>query len=634
MKALLKVRHWPLRLKVVLLLFISSVLPLGIMGGVEFYGAREDVLQSTAALLTARGDEVEGKVDAFHELYRGGSERFAEMPEVRRYAQSPPGSREKLAPAARVVLDLWQKSDVNIRGTAILDMAGNVVLGTESPLIGRNLAHYKFVQQAIAGTTTISDLYISGPETGSVPTIAYLAPIRDEHGAIVGAFVLWVHADALWKAIAEGNAKAGENSFSVLFDHSGIRIAHSYNADIVFHPGGQLDPTVIDAMAAERRFGAKTRQLLEDARVFPEQFDLARSPAPSREVFRGFAPVNQQWNIGVARRLKTVPWTLFYMIPEKSLDAPIADLVTRITLLTAGVILLAVMAGALVSRGIVSSVKLVSEGADTLSSSATELAASVAQITASTTETATAVSETTSTVEEVKQTAQLSTEKARQVAESAQKTAQISQQGKKTVQESIEAMQRIQEHMKSIAESIVRLSEQSRAIGEIIASVNDLAEQSNMLAVNAAIEAAKAGEQGKGFAVVAQEVRSLSEQSKQATAQVRAILGDIQQATSAAVMTTEQGSKAVASGVQLSEQMGEAIQTLAESIEAAARAATQIAVSAQQQLVGMDQVAQAMQSIGQASVQNVTSINQTEAAAKSLHELGLKLKQLAEAYQG
>src|SRR5206468_6485887 len=91
----------------------------------------------------------------------------------------------------------------------------------------------------------------------------------------------------------------------------------------------------------------------------------------------------------------------------------------------------------------------------------------------------------------------------------------------------------IQTQMESIADSVVKLSEQGQAIGEIIATVNDLAEQSNLLAVNASIEAAKAGEQGKGFAVVAQEVKSLAEQSKQATAQVRNLLNDIQKATSA-----------------------------------------------------------------------------------------------------
>jgi methyl-accepting chemotaxis protein len=111
-------------------------------------------------------------------------------------------------------------------------------------------------------------------------------------------------------------------------------------------------------------------------------------------------------------------------------------------------------------------------------------------------------------------------------------------------------MKHIHDQMESVAASILHLSEQSQAIGEIIATVTDLAERSNLLAVNAAIEAAKADEQGKGFAVVAQEVKSLAEQSKQATAQVRTILNDIQTAMSAAVMATEQGSKAVDAGVK------------------------------------------------------------------------------------
>ena len=630
MKSLINFQHWPLRLKIVLLLFVSSVLPLAIFGGIAVHDSREDVLENTSALLTARGDEVKSKLDAFHELYRGGSERFANIPEVMRYAQSPTGLREKSAPAVRAILDLWKKNDASIRGVAILDSTGTVVLGTEQSLIGRNLANYKFVREAISGVPTISDLHISGPEAGSVPTIAYLAPIKSEHLGVTGAFVIWVHASAFWKVIAEGNEKAGAKSFSVLFDHSGVRIAHSYNKDIVFHPGGQLDPATIDGMVAEHRFGERTRQLLEDPRIFPEQFDLARTPSPAQEVFRGFAPVNQQWNIGVARRLTTVPWTLFYMIPENSLDAPIMELVTRIALFTAGVILLAIAAGAFVSRGIVSSVKLVSEGADTLSASATELTASVVQIVSSTTETATAVNETTATVEQVKQTVQLANQKAKQVSDGAQQTAQVAQSGRQAVEEMIGGMNRIREQTASTAESIVKLSEQSQVIGEIIATVNDLAEQSNLLAVNAAIEAAKAGDQGKGFAVVAQEIKSLAQQSKQATAQVRAILGDIQKATGAAVIATDLSGKAVEAGAQQSDAAGEAIRMLEESIVEAAQAALQIVASSQQQLMGMNQVALAMDNIKQANTQNMVGIRQAEAAAQNLHELGIKLKQLVE----
>jgi methyl-accepting chemotaxis protein len=273
------------------------------------------------------------------------------------------------------------------------------------------------------------------------------------------------------------------------------------------------------------------------------------------------------------------------------------------------------------------------EGSRVLAASAEEILASTTQIAAGSAQTATAVSQTTSTVEEVKRTAQVAAEKARHVSDQAQKTAQISQSGHKSVQESIEAMQRIQDQMGAIAESIVQLSEQNQAIGEIIATVSDLAEQSNLLAVNAAIEAAKAGEQGKGFAVVAQEVKSLAEQSKQATAQVRAILGDIQKATSAAVLATEQWGKAVEAGVQLSGEVGETIGVLASSIEEAARAATQIAVSAQQQLVGMDQVALAMENIKQTSTQNMESAKQNESIARNLHELGVKLQQLTAQYR-
>jgi methyl-accepting chemotaxis protein len=275
----------------------------------------------------------------------------------------------------------------------------------------------------------------------------------------------------------------------------------------------------------------------------------------------------------------------------------------------------------------------IAEAVTVMGSATNEISTSTSQLAAGASQTATAVTETTSTVEEVKQTAQVSSQKAKSVSESAQKAVQISQNGKKATEEASEGMNRIRQQMEAIAESMVRLSEQTQAIGQIIATVDDLAAQSNLLAVNASIEAAKAGEQGKGFAVVAQEVKSLAEQSKQATTQVRAILNDIQKATSAAAMATEQGTKAVELGGKQSAQAGESIQVLSASVAEAAQAATQIAASNQQQLVGVDQVASAMESIKQASTQNVDSAKQLEVAAHNLNELGQKLKQLVAQYK-
>ncbi len=275
----------------------------------------------------------------------------------------------------------------------------------------------------------------------------------------------------------------------------------------------------------------------------------------------------------------------------------------------------------------------IKEAVSALASAATEISASVTEIASGATETATAANETSTTVEEVRQTALDANRKAKHVSESAQKAVQISQSGERAVVTTVEGIRRIEVQMESIAESIMKLSEHGQAIGGIIATVEDVAEQSNLLAVNASIEAARAGEHGKGFAVVAHEVKSLAEQSKQSTSRVRNILDDIQKATSGAVMTTEQGSKAVEAGVKQSQEAGDSIQRLAASVEEAAQATTQIAVSSQEQLVGMDQVVAAMESIKQASAQNVTATKQVESAAHDLQELGQRLKHLVEQYK-
>ena len=272
-------------------------------------------------------------------------------------------------------------------------------------------------------------------------------------------------------------------------------------------------------------------------------------------------------------------------------------------------------------------------GVATLTGAAGEILSSTAQAAASTAETAAAVSQTTATVEEVKQTSLLASEKSRAVSDAAQQAARTAAEGRRALEDSMKGMESIQEKMEAIASTVVRLSERSHAIGEITATVAGLAEQSNLLAVNAAIEAAKAGEHGRGFAVVAQEVKSLAEQSRQATRQVREILGEIQKSVGAAVMITEQGARTVAQGVERAAQAGEAIRGLTDNMTEAAQAAVQIAVSSQQQLAGMDQVVLAMENIQQASTENAAGTRQAEASARNLHALGQSLRQTVTRFQ-
>jgi methyl-accepting chemotaxis protein len=181
-----------------------------------------------------------------------------------------------------------------------------------------------------------------------------------------------------------------------------------------------------------------------------------------------------------------------------------------------------------------------------------------------------------------------------------------------------------------VSEAINRLSDQTQAVGDIIASVNDLAEQSNLLSVNASIEAAKAGDYGKGFTVVAQEVKSLAEQSKQAVAQVRTILSEIQKASTMAVQAAEQSREAVEAGKRQIEEAGEGTLTLAESAGEAAQSAAQISASSRQQLAGMEQISHAIESINMAGSQSVAGTRLVEQEVERLQSLAMRLRRLVD----
>ena len=289
-------------------------------------------------------------------------------------------------------------------------------------------------------------------------------------------------------------------------------------------------------------------------------------------------------------------------------------------------LLLALLAGAvatwLLSRSIN---RPLQESAAVIASSAAEILAATTEQAAGTNESMAAITETVATVDDVAQTANQAAQRAKTVADSAQKAADNAKQGRKAIHDTTSAMTAVEGQVASIAERIVALADQAQAIGEIITAVSDIAEQTKLLALNAAVESARAGEHGRGFAVVASEIKALAGQAKQSTTQVRQILGDIQRATSAAVMTTEQGTKQVGIAATQMKQTGEIMNSLAETVNDAASAAAQIVASAGQQAIGMGQIRQAIANIHDATQQNLIATRQSEQAAQDLNKLGTRL---------
>lgn len=276
---------------------------------------------------------------------------------------------------------------------------------------------------------------------------------------------------------------------------------------------------------------------------------------------------------------------------------------------------------------------LMTEGANSLASSISQIGSTSSELAASSVQTSTTIAEVSATVEEVRHTAHLVNDKAMQMVEEFVKLTEVAKQGGKSSSDSITGIKKIDAEVEYIAESTIKLSEQTQYIGEIIGAVNDLTDQSNLLSVNASIEAAKAGDVGKGFAVVAQEVKSLAEQSREATGQIKTILGEIQKATSAAVMATERGSKAVEIGVTLNNKTGEAITVLENSINTSSVSSEQIGASSQQQLAGMDQLVVAMENIRQAAAQGETGAKQLENATQSLRMLAQNMQTLSSRFK-
>lgn len=271
--------------------------------------------------------------------------------------------------------------------------------------------------------------------------------------------------------------------------------------------------------------------------------------------------------------------------------------------------------------------------AENVHAATAQIRASTQQQAASVSEQLAAVEETTATLSEITESGAQISRRAQEVAHSAQTAASSGDNGLKAVADTNQAMDAIREQAEAVAENIVILSERTQAIGEIIITVSDIAERSHLLALNAAIEAAAAGEHGRTFAVVAGELKSLADQAKEATAQVRSNLSEIQHGINASVMLTEEAVKRVSAGKRQTDATQSTIRDLVDNIQDSVVAFQQIVAGTNQQQIGLEQVIQALQNIRQASSQTAAGTRQLEGAASNLNTLGQTLVEAVRNYR-
>jgi len=187
---------------------------------------------------------------------------------------------------------------------------------------------------------------------------------------------------------------------------------------------------------------------------------------------------------------------------------------------------------------------------------------------------------------------------------------------------------RVTERVKNSARTVESLGARSEQIGEIVGTIEDIADQTNLLALNAAIEAARAGEQGRGFAVVADEVRALAERTTKATREISEMIKSIQNETRRAVIAMEEGLNEVAKGTEKAAKSGEALEQILVQINSVTAQIHQVATAAEEQTATTAEISSNMHQITDVVHQTSTGAQQSAAAADSLARLSDELQRL------
>ncbi|GFO67374.1 hypothetical protein GMLC_09530 [Geomonas limicola] len=206
-------------------------------------------------------------------------------------------------------------------------------------------------------------------------------------------------------------------------------------------------------------------------------------------------------------------------------------------------------------------------------------------------------------------------------AEGARETSLKAQEGARVVQSTVEVMGRIAERVRASSDTVASLGTRSEQIGTIISTIEEIADQTNLLALNAAIEAARAGEQGRGFAVVADEVRALAERTTKATREIDTMIKGIQSDTRQAVAAMEEGVAEVESGTGEATRSGEALESILDQINAVTLQISQIATAAEEQTATTNEISGNMQQITE--VIRTTSQGAQESVTSASHLAGL-----------
>ena len=268
-----------------------------------------------------------------------------------------------------------------------------------------------------------------------------------------------------------------------------------------------------------------------------------------------------------------------------------------------------------------------------IASSTSEIFSSVEELATGSSEQAASVEETSSTVEEFSATARQIAENANIVAKLAEKTLELTTEGMRMMHTVSQNMDNILETTDMTSAKIMELGDKSRKITSVTQIIDNIADQTKLLALNASIEAAGAGEAGKRFSVVASEVKKLAESVEESTGQIRRFIEEITDSINSSVISTEDEKKRVREGVDVTRRLGESLGRINEMVEKTTDASKQISLATQQQKSASDQIVMTVKDISNVTKQSAASTKQVKNTTSDLNSLAGNLKEIVKKFK-
>jgi methyl-accepting chemotaxis protein len=274
---------------------------------------------------------------------------------------------------------------------------------------------------------------------------------------------------------------------------------------------------------------------------------------------------------------------------------------------------------------------LISELTDAVNATASasnEISSSTEELATGSQEQSSQVAEVATAVEQMTKTIIKTTQNSSLAAKNAKNAGAIAKEGGKVVQETVEGMNRVALVVSKAATTVKELGRGSDQIGEIVQVIDDIADQTNLLALNAAIEAARAGEQGRGFAVVADEVRKLAERTTKATKEIAVMIKRIQKDTSEAVISMDEGTKEVERGREMAAKAGESLSQIISAAQQVVDVINQVASTSEEQSSATEQTSKSIDAISLVIQESTSATQQIANATEDLNRLTMNLQEM------